>query len=100
MREQLIAIGADVSDLDAFDDPSRGWPEDQIHLIEDVSDTVQAKWSALECHRTQFGPGNLFRRLPKEQVIRLMSKEYFAQAWPSPVENLTLQGLFDGVVDD
>lgn len=98
MREQLIAIGADVSDLDAFDDPSRGWPEDQIHLIEDVSETVHAKWSALECHRTQFGPGNLFRRLPKEQVIQLMSKEYFAQAWPLPVENLTLLGLFDGVI--
>lgn len=98
MREQLTAIGADASDLDGFDDPARGWPEDQIHLCEDVSETVEAKWSALECHRTQFGPGNLFRRLPREQVLKLMSKEHFAQAWPVPTDYLTLKGLFDGFV--
>lgn len=97
MREQLAVMGADTSDLDAFEDPERGWPEDQIHLVEDVSDTVQAKWSALECHRTQFGPGNLFRRLPKERVLQLMSKEYFALAWPAPKKNLRLKGLFDGL---
>lgn len=97
MREQLAAMGADTSDLDAFDDPERGWPEDQIHLVEDVSDTVQAKWSALECHRTQFGPGNLFKRLPKEQVLQLMSKEHFALAWPAPEKDLRLKGLFDGL---
>ena len=97
MREKLAAMGADIDDLNAFDDPSRGWPDDQIHVVEDVTDTVQAKWGAMECHRTQFGPGNLFRRLPKEQVMELMSREYFAQAWPAPVEKLYLRGLFDGL---
>lgn len=97
MRQKLADIGADTSDLDRFDDPVLGWPDDQIHLVEDVSDTVQAKWGALECHRTQFGPGNLFRRLPKEQVLPLMSVECFAQAWPEPHGKLTLQGLFDGL---
>jgi LmbE family N-acetylglucosaminyl deacetylase len=97
MREKLAAMGADIDDLNGFDDPTRGWPDDQIHVVEDVSDTVQAKWGAMECHRTQFGPGNLFRRLPKEQVMELMSREYFAQAWPAPVEKLYLRGLFDGL---
>ena len=30
----------------------------------DVSATVDEKWHGLNCHRTQFGPSNLFRRLP------------------------------------
>jgi len=97
MREKLAAMGADINDLNESDDPSRGWPDDQIHVVEDVSDTVQAKWGAMECHRTQFGPGNLFRRLPQEQVMELMSREYFAQAWPAPGEKLYLRGLFDGL---
>lgn len=97
MRAQLAAIGADTSDLDSFDDPAHGWPEGQIHLCEDVAETVYAKWGALECHRTQFGPGNLFRRLPKEQVLKLMSKEHFTQAWPVPQNGFILQGLFDGI---
>ena len=97
MRDQLAALGEDTSVFDGFDNPEHGWQEVQIHLFEDVSETVNAKWCALECHRTQFGPGNLFRRLPKEQVLKLMSVEHFSQAWPEPQAGLTLQGLFDGL---
>ena len=50
----------------------------------DVADAVEAKWSALNCHRTQFGPGNLFRRLPEPTVKEMMRREYFALAWPEP----------------
>lgn len=97
MRDQLAAQGEDTSAFASFDNPEKSWPEDQIHLYEDVSETVNAKWSALECHRTQFGPGNLFRRLPKEQVLKLMSIEHFSQAWPTPPAGLILHNLFDGL---
>jgi len=60
---------------------------------EDVSSTVNFKWEALSCHRTQFGPGNLFRRLLEDQVKKLMGSEYFALAWPEPTEGLRLPSL-------
>ena len=42
------------------------------------------QWSALECHRTQFGPGNRFRRLPDAVLKRVLSREYFALPPPEP----------------
>ena len=50
----------------------------------DVSATWMRKWDGLNCHRTQFGPSNLFRRLPEPTVKQMMSEEYFALAWPAP----------------
>ena len=97
MRRQLQALGEDTSDFDRFDDPSIGWPDDQVHVRLDVASTVNSKWEALNCHRTQFGPGNLFRRLPEEQVKALMSVEHFALAWPEPQPGSQLSGLFDGL---
>lgn len=84
MRQALVSMGEDTSDLDQFDLAQFGWPDDQVNVIVDVSNTVDAKWDALNCHRTQFGPGNLFRRLPEDQVKRLMSKEHYALAFPKP----------------
>ena len=36
---------------------------------------------------------NLFRRLPEDQVKKLMGSEYFALAWPEPTEGLRLPSL-------
>ena len=63
----------------------------------DVSATVDEKWDGLNCHRTQFGPSNLFRRLPEQTVKQMMSEEYFALAWPEPEPGLRLADLFDGL---
>ena len=94
MRSRMQALGMDTSDFDRFDEPSAGWPDENIHVVLDVSATVEAKWAALQCHRTQFGPGNLFRRLPADEVKRLMSREYFALAWPEPTPGIKLADLF------
>ena len=75
MRSRLQALGEDTSDLDRFDETGIVWPDDQV-------DVVDSKWSALQCHQTQFGSDNLFRRLPDEDAKALMSREYFAIAWP------------------
>ena len=82
MRSRLRALGEDTSDLDRFDVAGNVWPDDQVDVEVDVSDVVDRKWSALQCHQTQFGPDNLFRRLPDEDAKALMSREYFAIAWP------------------
>ena len=97
MRQQMQALGIDTSDLDRFDDPKIGWPDEQVNVWMDISSTVHAKWEALSCHRTQFGPGNLFRRLPEERVRRMMSTECFTLAWPDPEPGLRLPGLFAGL---
>ena len=62
-----------------------------------ASATVDEKWDGLNCHRIQFGPSNLFRRLTEPTVKQMMSKEYFALAWPEPEPGLRLADLFDGL---
>jgi LmbE family N-acetylglucosaminyl deacetylase len=97
MRRQMIELGLDTQELASFDDPKYIWPDEAVNVRLDVSQTVELKWQALQCHRTQFGPGNLFRRLPEEQVKKLMSREYFALAWPTSDAVLQLPDLFSGV---
>lgn len=94
MRRQMEELGIDTRNLDSFGDGAQRWPDEKIHLILDVSSTVDDKWQALNCHRTQFGPNNLFRRLPADRVKQLMSHEYFALAWPEPQPEQKLEGLF------
>lgn len=94
MRRQMVELGIDTSDLDRFDDPKMGWPDEKINVWMDVASTVEYKWEALNCHRTQFGPGNLFRQLPELQVKKLMATEYFSLAWPEPESGMRLPGLF------
>jgi LmbE family N-acetylglucosaminyl deacetylase len=95
LRAQLEALGEDTSEFDRFEEGGdSGWPDELINVILDVSGSVDAKWEALECHRTQFGPGNLFRRLPEAQVKKLMSREYYALAWPEPKPGQLLPDLF------
>jgi len=84
MRLILKDLGQDTSDLDAFEASGAGWPDELVNVVVDVGEFVEEKWEALQCHRTQFGPQNLFRRLPREQMMRLMSREAFTQAWPDP----------------
>ncbi len=97
MRQQLAALGEDTRDFDRFDDPAAGWPDERVNVRLPVRSTVNSKWEALNCHRTQFGPGNLFRRLPEAQVKDLMSVEHFALAWPEAEPGLQLAGLFAGL---
>ena len=97
MRQQMTELGLDTQDLVGLDDPKLRWPDEAVNVRLDVSHSVELKWQALQCHRTQFGPGNLFRRLPEERVKKLMSKEYFALAWPEPGAGLQLPDLFSGV---
>ena len=97
MRRLLVESGLDTKEMERFNDPKAGWPDEAVNVSLDVSQTVEVKWQALQCHRTQFGPDNLFRRLPEDRAKRLMSQEFFALAWPEPRSGLRLPDLFAGV---
>jgi LmbE family N-acetylglucosaminyl deacetylase len=98
MRAQLAEMGVDTSDWDDFDEREFGWPDDQIDFELDVSDTVAAKWAALECHRTQFGADNPFNKLPEDVVRQMMSREFFVQAWPETKPG-TAADVFAGLLN-
>ncbi len=95
MRQQLTAAGEDVEQFASFEE--RGWPDEQVTVTLDVSATVDDKWQALNCHRTQFGPKNLFRRLPEPAVKRMMGTEHFALAWPASPPGFKMADLFEGL---
>lgn len=96
MFDEMTALGMDTSEYGwLLDGEDRGWPDENITAVVDVSDTVEAKWQALGCHRTQFGPGNLFRRLPDVTVKEMMSREHFSQAWPPPDGGFVATSLFE-----
>jgi LmbE family N-acetylglucosaminyl deacetylase len=95
----MVSLGMDTTELDRRMSAMPGWPDEKVNVTLDVANTVEAKWDALHCHRTQFGPGNLFRQLPEETVRALMSQEYFALAWPEPEPGQRLSGLFEGLTD-
>jgi N-acetyl-1-D-myo-inositol-2-amino-2-deoxy-alpha-D-glucopyranoside deacetylase len=97
MRRRLEAMGADTSEFARFEESGAGWPDDKVNVVLNVADEVDAKWTALNCHRTQFGPDNLFRRLPEDEVKGMMSQEYYALAWPEPESGLQLHDLFAGL---
>lgn len=97
MRDRLDLLGEDTSDFDQMFAEQEGWPDAAVNVTMNVSTTVEDKWEALSCHRTQFGPGNFFRRLPEEDAKQLMSKEYFALAWPEPAPGTKLPDLFSGL---
>jgi LmbE family N-acetylglucosaminyl deacetylase len=107
MREQAKQLGIDVSQFENQDLDWMGLSDDEITASIDVSPYLDAKWKALQCHQTQFGPDNLFRRIPESLLRQMMSREYFAQAQPfdlaeprkpsgpAPVGKTT--DLFDGL---
>ncbi|MFQ5855142.1 MAG: PIG-L family deacetylase [Anaerolineae bacterium] len=93
-RARMVAMGVDTSMFERREEAGAGWPDDQIHVALDVQDTIEAKWAALQCHRTQFGPDNPFHQLPETVVKDMMSREHFALAWPEPKPGLQLPDLF------
>ena len=98
MKKRMAARDLDVSFFDNLDaQRAKRWPDDNFQVVMDISHTIARKWTAFHCHRTQFGPDNLFRRLPDSEMANLLKTEYFALAVPEPAPGLLLADLFDGL---
>jgi LmbE family N-acetylglucosaminyl deacetylase len=97
MKRRMEELGIDTTEFARFAVEPLGWPDDQIHCTVDVADFVESKWWAIHSHMTQFGPGNIMRRLPESVVKQMMSREYFALAWPEPEPGLCLEDLLEGL---
>lgn len=78
MREKLVELGEDTSELDEFSERGIGFPDDQVHAIVDISAFVDQKFAAIECHRTQFGGDSFFSRVGEDEMRRMMTSEYFS----------------------
>ena len=98
IKERVAARGGDISGFDEMIERRRqtqdDWPDAYINAVVDVSDAIEAKWAAWNCHRTQFGPNSRFRRLPAHEMKELLSTEYFILGRPTPPPGLHLTGLF------
>lgn len=95
IRRRVAAAGGETADYDEMlaQLPAEAWPEDQIHVTVDVSQYVEQKWAAWNCHRTQFGPNSRFRRLPDSDMKEILSTEYFAMVRPEPAPGVMLADL-------
>jgi LmbE family N-acetylglucosaminyl deacetylase len=82
LRERLIELGEDTSELDEFFEMGLGFDDDQVDTIIDVSGYLRQKFAATDCHRTQFGGDNFFSRVGEDELRRMMSREYFVIGWP------------------
>lgn len=97
VRARLEGLGIDTSQFSRFEDAAMLWPDEDVHVTLDVSSTIDAKWNALNLHRTQFGADNPFRRMPEEVAKEIMSRENFRLAWPETPAGVRLSHLFDGL---
>ncbi|MCB8945622.1 MAG: PIG-L family deacetylase [Ardenticatenaceae bacterium] len=98
MMAHMQAHGIDTTQMESNFTERRvkGWPEGKVTCTLDVSATVDAKFAAYRCHRTQFGPDGFLRQLPEAEMKRLQSQEYFYLARPEQ-PGLVLTDLFEGI---
>ena len=97
LRSIMEAHGVETADLDRFEELDIGSPDDQIHAEIDVSCVVEAKWTALNCHRAQFGADHFFNQIPERDAKALLSSEWFVQIEPEPPPGVRYSDLFDGL---
>ena len=72
--------------------------ETPVHTRVDVVRYVDVKLAASACHRSQGGPTEMYRRVPRPLVRRLMGTESFTQGFPAPQPGAAIgRDLFDGV---
>lgn len=98
VKRRMQARDMDVSMFDRMEERrKKGWPDDHVHCILDISAHIEVKWKAFKCHRTQFGGNHLLLRLPEPELKEIFNRECFALARPEPDPELKLTDLFDGL---
>lgn len=77
LRDAMTEAGIDTTWANELIATEAGWPDDAVDLTLDVSQWSADKWRAFECHATQFGEDNLFRRAAGELGGRVLGREVF-----------------------
>lgn len=83
--EAADALGIDVSGFEQMPVEALRKTEQQVTHLLDVRAYVNRRRASMEAHRTQFGPDNLFRRLPSDMFKSLAGREHFIQVVPAGV---------------
>ena len=78
LAQGLRAMGFDLSRFGDFDWESRGVPDELCTFEIDVSDYVDIKLQAFQCHRSQLSPDSPFSLIPPEVRWDFMGTECFA----------------------
>ena len=94
MRARMVELGLDIEEFDRFLETGVGWPDDKVDFTVDVSNAVEAKWAALSCHRTQFGPDSRFRQVFENSSKERLGREYFVLAWPETKGDENFDDIF------
>ena len=69
LMDLLVSLGEDGSRYERRID--RAWPDSDVHVVVDVSATVDAKWNAVRRHRTQQGTFTMMSRTPEDVAERI-----------------------------
>lgn len=94
MRDAMDEAGMDTTWTDDLIESQAGWPDDDVDLLVDVSRYGEHKRRAFECHATQFGEDNMFRRASDALQDLLLSREAFVLAAENRERGGPLTSLF------
>ena len=88
MVRKMTEAGGDVSAFENMDLETIGVPDEEIDILVDVGDKLDAKLQAITCHATQVRDGGPWLKLPEADLREVMGREYFIQAEPQPARRL------------
>ena len=74
--------------------------ESEVTHVIDITALFDIKLNAMRAHHTQFSEEHMFRKIPREMMIKASGNEYFIQVHPLPDKSLTqdpLPDLFTGL---
>lgn len=93
--KSLRERGIDLGDPEGPFMP-RGVPDETITVRVDCSSVMKAKFEGIRAHATHWQE---FGTIPPEMQERLLSEEFFVQAWPPVTERQVIRSssLFDGL---
>lgn len=79
--------------------PLLGTPDERVTTAVDVRPWLDRKWSALQAHATQVGPGSLLAHLPEDLRAEALGTEWFIRLGATPTGGATLpeDDLFAGI---
>jgi len=93
----MYRLALERGEKPSLDPETLGTPEGEITTIIDVREYVPQKWQALNCHQSQIGPNNFFKRLPEEWRDEALGYEYFVCVNGCNVSDHKERELYEGL---